>query len=248
MGCALLLAYGAIKWHFGESSRADIRAFAEAKRDHARTTRAASRVGPNDQLGTSVTESTLPLSEQTQLGHDSLSILPEQPDTTKWSAHRKAAYDASSPALAEGILRIESLDLVVPVYRGTSEHNLNRGIAWIESTAPLGTLGNVGLAAHRDGYFRTLGDIEMGDRITLETLRGSWEYIVDRTMIVKPTEVEVLAPSSAGKLTLVTCYPFYFVGPAPQRFIVHARLATEQPTFKLTARSPTSTSAPELAP
>ena len=88
-----------------------------------------------------------------------------------------------------------------------------------------GTSGNSGIAGHRDGFFRPLGDIAPGDAIELETLHESQVYRVERTWIVDPEDVSVLDPTTDRSLTLVTCYPFYFVGPAPQRFIVRAVIA-----------------------
>ena len=120
------------------------------------------------------------------------------------------------------------IDLEVAVLPGTSELVLNRGLGWIEGTAPIGTVGNVGIAGHRDGFFRGLKDIETGDRMELETLQGVQTYEIDQISIVQPEDVYVLAPSEESRLTLVTCYPFYFVGKAPLRFIVHAREVSRQ--------------------
>jgi sortase A len=92
----------------------------------------------------------------------------------------------------------------------------------IEDTAPPGTDGNTGIAGHRDGFFRVLKDITEGDTIELQTLAGRETYRVERTWIVEPEDVSVLDPTPSRSLTLVTCYPFYFVGSAPQRFIVRA--------------------------
>ena len=89
-------------------------------------------------------------------------------------------------------------------------------------TAPPGTDGNSGIAGHRDGFFRGLKDIVPGDAIELDTLNGKEAYRVERTWVVEPEDVSVLDPTPMRALTLVTCYPFYFVGSAPQRFIVRA--------------------------
>ncbi|TVS14321.1 MAG: class D sortase [Gammaproteobacteria bacterium] len=123
------------------------------------------------------------------------------------------------------VLRIPGIDLEVPVTYGTSETVLRRGAGLIEGTAPPGTPGNVGIAAHRDTFFRGLEHIAVGDRIDLETLEGRLRYHVTGMSIVEPTEVHVLADTGEDVLTLVTCYPFYFVGHAPQRFIVRAAAA-----------------------
>lgn len=148
------------------------------------------------------------------------------PDQTLWSEARIAAYaeTASAGLVPEGILRVPAVGIEVPVYAGTAELNLNRGAGRVEWTPPLGSSGNVGVAAHRDGFFRPLKDIEIGDQIVVELLDSVLRYEVTATSIVEPTAVEVLAPTPEPVLTLITCYPFYYVGSAPQRFIVQAVL------------------------
>jgi sortase A len=108
------------------------------------------------------------------------------------------------------------------VLPGTDEFVLNRGVGHIEDTARPGAEGNCGIAGHRDGFFRGLKDIALGDAIELETLDGRQMYHVERRWIVDPEDVSVLDPTPVRSLTLVTCYPFYFIGSAPQRFIVRA--------------------------
>lgn len=120
------------------------------------------------------------------------------------------------------ILRIAKLNIRVPVIEGTSEFALNRGAGWIAGTARPGEAGNVGIAGHRDGFFRGLKDVSPGDEIELTAASGSALYTVDQIETVGPDDVGVLRPRAAPSLTLVTCYPFYFVGDAPRRFIVHA--------------------------
>jgi sortase A len=127
------------------------------------------------------------------------------------------------------VLRIPNLKLAVPVFEGTSELNLNRGAARIEGTARIGATGNLGLAAHRDGFFRPLKDIHVGDPLYLDTVGRTLIYRVSSIRIVTPEDVEVLEPTDKPSITLVTCYPFYFVGSAPKRFIVHARLEETGP-------------------
>ena len=95
-------------------------------------------------------------------------------------------------------------------------------VGHIEDTAAPGADGNTGIAGHRDGFFRGLKDITTGDAIELDTLNGKQIYRVERTWVVDPEDVSVLDPTPSRALTLVTCYPFYYVGPAPQRFIVRA--------------------------
>lgn len=149
----------------------------------------------------------------------------EATDQSLWSAGRIAKYRQSltasfGPPLA--VLRIPKIGLEVAVLSGIDELTLNRAVGTIPGTAAPGEPGNVGIAGHRDGFFRGLKDIAAGDLLELETLAGKQEYLVTSIRIVDPGAVEVLAPTPRPALTLVTCYPFYFVGNAPQRYIVRA--------------------------
>jgi sortase A len=147
------------------------------------------------------------------------------PDLSLWDreridAWRRALTGPAPPPLA--VLRIPKIRLEVPVLPGTDDFTLNRAVGHIEDTVFPGTDGNSGIAGHRDGFFRGLKDIGPNDAIELETLRGKEVYRVERTWVVEPEDVSVLDPAPTRSLTLVTCYPFYHVGPAPQRFIVRA--------------------------
>jgi sortase A len=156
---------------------------------------------------------------------------PDRPDQTLWSSERIAAWRnvVNTPGAAPlAVLRISRLGIEAPVLEGTEEIALNRGLGHIEETAAPGVNGNSGIAGHRDGFFRGLKDIVAGDVIELETLHGTETYRVDRTWIVNPEDVSVLDPTPTRSLTLVTCYPFYFVGSAPQRFIVRAVISAER--------------------
>jgi sortase A len=147
-------------------------------------------------------------------------------DFSIWSSKRIQAYQESlisKRELPEAILRIPNLRIEVPVYEGTDDLTLNRGVGRILETAKIGEPGNIGIAGHRDGFFRGLKDIVPGERMELLTAENSTQYVVEQIEIVQPEDVRVLAERGAPSLTLVTCYPFYFVGDAPQRFIVHAR-------------------------
>jgi sortase A len=149
------------------------------------------------------------------------------PDFALWSEKRIRAYKvalAKRMAPTEALLRIPRLNLEVPVLEGTSEWALNRGAGHIEGSAPLDGRGNAGIASHRDGFFRSLKDIRIDDEIVLELRTGTRRYSVDEVRIVYPEQVEVLSERAAPSLTLVTCYPFYFNGDAPQRYIVKASL------------------------
>lgn len=122
-----------------------------------------------------------------------------------------------------GRIEIASLGLSAMIGEGTGAQTLRRGVGHITGTASLGESGNVGLAAHRDTFFRKLRDIHKGDEIKLTTLAGSFLYRVELISIVEPEESSVLRDSGDSVLTLVTCYPFGYIGPAPKRFIVRAR-------------------------
>jgi sortase A len=121
-----------------------------------------------------------------------------------------------------GRIQISSIGLAAMILEGVDAKTLRRAVGHIPGTAFPGQRGNVGLAGHRDTFFRALRNVRAGDEITLETLDGSYRYRVDFTQVVAPEDTEVLNGSDDATLTLVTCYPFSFVGPAPQRFIVRA--------------------------
>jgi sortase A len=132
---------------------------------------------------------------------------------------------APPPVEGAGIaeMRIGRLGFSVVVVQGDSEAILRRAVGHLARTALPGEEGNVVLAGHRDTFFRPLKDILEGDRITLQTPERDFEYVVEWTSIAKPTDVGVIEPSGGHTLTLITCFPFYYVGPAPNRFIVVAR-------------------------
>lgn len=150
-------------------------------------------------------------------------LVARSPNMALWSPERVLAYEnASREKAALGILTIDSVAIEAPIFPGTSDEILNRGVGWIEGTSPLSGGGNIGLAAHRDGFFRGLKDVQTDDEVVLTTLRGERRYRVTGTDIIEPHETYVLEPTNAAALTLVTCYPFYFVGNAPNRFVVFA--------------------------
>jgi sortase A len=147
------------------------------------------------------------------------------PDQSLWSEKRIRDFEESLKVEADpplALMTIDRLDIHVPVYNGTDEFNLNRGTGRIKGTAWIDSPGNLGIAGHRDGFFRGLKDIEIGDHIKLQTASGTVNYRVSSVVIVDPDDVSVLAPTEETALTLVTCYPFYYVGHAPKRFIVKA--------------------------
>lgn len=132
------------------------------------------------------------------------------------------AFPAPPASGLIGRLDIPRLGMSVMVVEGTSASNLRRAAGHISGTALPGQPGNVGLSGHRDTFFRPLRNIRADDVITLATLRGEYIYRVVFIKVVRPDEVTVLDPTTKESLTLVTCYPFYFVGFAPDRFIVRA--------------------------
>jgi sortase A len=121
-----------------------------------------------------------------------------------------------------GRLDIPRIGVSVAVLQGTGFRTLRLGVGHIESTSFPWDFGNVGIAGHRDTFFRALRDIRKHDEIQLETAVGLFHYQVDWIRVVTPDDVAVLAPSTESALTLVTCYPFQFLGAAPKRLIVRA--------------------------
>lgn len=196
-GLALLVVYGIARIDASIASRSALRRFEAAKK-------AAEDVGP----GRSVER------------HDGVDV-----DFALWSPQRIRAYHESLESKLRApmaVLSIPKLRLRVPVFEGTDDLTLNRGAGWIIGTAKPGEAGNIGIAGHRDGFFRGLKDVSVGDEIDLETTQGSDSYFVGQEQMVGPDDVSVLKPRSAPALTLVTCYPFYYVGHAPQRYIIMA--------------------------
>jgi sortase A len=169
------------------------------------------------------------LSQQTQEAPPAASSSAAETDSLGSFQPRAVPQPAPppKPPLEEGALvgRIEvpRLGISTIVLEGVGTKTLRRGVGHIPETAPPGADGNVGLAAHRDSFFRGLKDIRKNDIIRLKTLDGSYRYRVESTEIVTPEDTQVLAYTGIPELTLVTCYPFYYVGSAPNRFIVHAQ-------------------------
>ena len=149
----------------------------------------------------------------------------EKVDMSLWSQVRvktdKAALQRETPPTL-AILRIPRINLEVPVHDGTTDAVLDLAAGRIEGTALPGTPGNVGIAAHRDGFFRVLKDIKEGDALELDTPVALEQYRVDWIRITTPDDVSVIEPTPGPAVTLVGCYPFYYVGSAPKRFIVRA--------------------------
>jgi sortase A len=148
-------------------------------------------------------------------------------DFALWSPKRTQAYKDSLAVKTDqplAVLRIPKIQLEVPVYNDTDDLTLDRGVGRILGTGRVGGGGNLGIAGHRDGFFRGLKDVAQDDEIDLDRTGGSDTYLIEKIQIVNPDDVSVLAPTPTPTLTLVTCFPFYFVGSAPQRYIVTASL------------------------
>ncbi|HEY1435199.1 MAG TPA: class D sortase [Thermoanaerobaculia bacterium] len=207
----LLVAVWAAAWlHARLGSRRDLERFAEARRRPTVAAPAAPVPAPAQPVPSPTAHA-----------------LPDEtpPDYSLWSKERIKAYEESKAQAASvplAVLRIPKIGLEVAVLDGTDDFTLNRAVGHIEDTAKPGENGNVGIAGHRDGFFRGLKDIVKGDTMELETTTGTMTYRVDDISIVKPEDVRVLDPTPGPVLTLVACYPFYFVGHAPQRYIVRA--------------------------
>lgn len=155
----------------------------------------------------------------------------EEVDFSLWSDKRMRAYIESletKDGTPSAVLSIPKLNLEVPVYDGTDDLTLNRGVGRIIGTSRLGEKGNTGIAGHRDGFFRGLKDIVPGDTLELKLPSRVDQYVVENVQITSPEDVSVLQPTAKPSLTLVTCYPFYFIGSAPQRYIVSASFTRSQ--------------------
>jgi sortase A len=126
-------------------------------------------------------------------------------------------------------LEAPAVDLRATVLEGSDDRTLRRAAGHIEYTPFPGEPGNIGIAGHRDTTFYRLRKLHAGDRITLTTAGAIFEYQVSKTWVVEPEDVQVLEPTAQPSLTLVTCYPFNFIGNAPKRFIVRGELVSERP-------------------
>ncbi|MEE4219353.1 MAG: class D sortase [Xanthomonadales bacterium] len=156
---------------------------------------------------------------------DSVLTMVRAPDQSLWDATQIKDYEAAlkadyPPPL--GILTIDDLNIQVPIFNGTDDRILDRGAGRIKGMAKMNEDGNLGISAHRDSFFRALKDIEMGDEILVQSTHGVEKYAVSNINIVPKADASVLAPVDQKTLTLVTCYPFYHVGHAPERYIVTA--------------------------
>lgn len=155
----------------------------------------------------------------------------ESMDLDRLLRDRHAASVGAPAAAMDGLvgrLEIPRLGLSAMVVEGVDRTTLRRGVGHIPGTALPGEAGNVGLSGHRDTFFRPLKDLRIKDEIQLVTLKGDFTYEVESLRVVEPGAVGVLAPSHDNVLTLVTCYPFFYIGDAPKRFIARARQVSRQ--------------------
>ena len=152
-----------------------------------------------------------------------LASVPERPPSIAVATPVRRAPPARGSTI--GRIEIPRLGVVAIVRAGSDARTLRLAVGHIPGTALPGERGNIGLAAHRDTFFRRLGDIRAGDDVRVVTPDGTFSYRVEGTKVVNPSDVWVLDPTERPALTLVTCYPLSYVGSAPQRFIVRALLA-----------------------
>ncbi|HEX7158569.1 MAG TPA: class D sortase [Edaphobacter sp.] len=190
----------------------------------SRTATAAFRQSPAAFLPSSTSP------EETATSANGKAAANTEVDTSLWSDKRIRAYnDSLKRAFGAplAILTVPKINLEVPVFEGTDDVTLDRGVGRIAGTARLGEAGNIGIAGHRDGFFRGLKDVTKGDEIRLVLPDAVATYVVDQISVVTPQDVSVLQPRPVSSLTLVTCFPFYFVGSAPERYIVSASLRAD---------------------
>jgi sortase A len=170
-------------------------------------------------------------------GRQPAALIGRAPDQSLWSEKAKAAFTHSNPydAVPVALLRLGRLDLEVPVFIGTDRLTLNRGAGLVTGTALPGEPGNSVISAHRDSFFRPLKDVTVGDTLELRTMQGKRDYVVTEIFITDPLDVSVLDPTDTPTLTLITCYPFYYVGFAPDRYIIRATPAVTDDITRLSA-------------
>lgn len=148
-------------------------------------------------------------------------------ETAGWAPGRVTAYRKAlrvALPVPEAVLRLPAAHIEVPVLEGTSAMVLNRAAGHLSGTALPGSLSNIVIAGHRDGFFRRLKNVSLGDTVELARAGGVDVYRVDRLAVVERTDTAALQPTHTPTLTLITCYPFFYLGAAPQRYVVRASL------------------------
>ncbi len=219
-GGLLLVAFFSIRGWSSFQSEAAISAFEEAR---------ASTVQPTTHTLIIETPEQEVAAFEFEVTPVDLSLTSTDPDYSLWSEKRIDEYRKSllvNDDKPKALLSIDHLNIKVPVFNGTDDLNLNRGVGRILGTGRIDEVGNLGIAGHRDGFFRGLKDIQIGDTFELQTLTTTTQYTVTSITIVDPSDVSVLKPTEVPTITLVTCYPFYFIGSAPKRYIVKGEAGT----------------------
>ena len=135
----------------------------------------------------------------------------------------RSTSSVAAAKVALGRIEIPRLRISGMIAEGTDTRTLKRAVGHVVRTSQPGEAGNVGLAAHRDGFFRGLGGVRKDDLIRIVTARGTYSYRVEWMEVVEPHRIDVLDSTAEPSLTLITCYPFNWIGPAPKRFVVRAR-------------------------
>jgi sortase A len=172
------------------------------------------------------------------------------PSRSRSGKRQRASAASSPPALSTiGRISVPRLHLRAMVDEGDDDATLRHAVGHIPGTALPGSVGNVAMAGHRDSFFRGFEDLQRNDEIDVETLQGVFRYRIDEFSVVDPANTSVLAATRGKTLTLITCFPFHYIGPAPRRFIVRATQISEGPSrnARKSAASRAARSRPESA-
>lgn len=160
--------------------------------------------------------------------------------TGDWSESRLAMYERLSAGVVPvpiGQLRLNGSQQQIPVFSGTAETSLTLGAGHLPETGALNGGGNAAIAGHRDGFFRSLRDVAVGDLLEIETPAETTSYRITDLWIVNPEDVWVLEDTPQSSVTLITCHPFYFAGNAPNRYVVRAVATNEKAAAPSSNRS-----------
>ncbi len=151
-------------------------------------------------------------------------------EAARTTPSRKSTAPVPRRLSSIGRISVPRLHLRAMIEEGDDDATLAHAVGHVPGTALPGAAGNVAMAAHRDSFFRGLGDLKRNDEIEVDTLNGSYRYRVDQVSVVDPSNTSVLAPTYRKTLTLITCFPFHYIGPAPRRFIVQAKQVSGGPS------------------
>jgi LPXTG-site transpeptidase (sortase) family protein len=220
-GLALILIFLAVKIHAQQGHSTSVN---EVETLIELNQQKIAKTVVNKPLSQNITDTVKSKSVTLKTPIDNKNALSTLPDMSDWSSKRKKDYHeviVNSPVL--GLLEIPQIDLKVAIFDKASEPHLNKGVARVLQRAKLSGEGNLSLAGHRDGFFRKLGQVVLGDVFTVKDISGNeFNYQVTKTWIVKPKDTYVMKATEKPSITLITCYPFYYVGSAPERYIVRA--------------------------